>query len=166
MKNTFILPNVVLDRDYTDDKCTLGTLWFDQEVVQTLELPFKDNKQNISCIPDGEYIVRKTVSPAWTKSERDRIKHLKPNITKEELEKIQVKLWLVLDVPNRSGIRFHSANFVSQLRGCIAPGLRRWDINNDGIIDIMDSKKALSLMEEFLPEEFKLIVRWKLGKNS
>lgn len=141
-EENFILPNVILDRDYTDDKCTLGTLWFDNTVIHTLELPWKNNKKNISCIPDGEYIVRKTYSPAFKKN-----------------------LWLVLDVPNRSGIRFHAANWVYQLKGCIAPGLRRFDLDNDGVMDILDSRKALAVMEDELPNEFKLIIRWKLGKK-
>lgn len=127
----------VLKRDYKGDKCTLGKLYFADEVVETLELPWKDNQPKISCIPEGTYDVERTYSPAFKKD-----------------------LWLVKNVPGRSGIRIHTANYVSELLGCIAPGLLRHDINNDGIIDITNSKKALSLMNSIIPDKFKLEIKW------
>lgn len=128
---------VLLKRDYKGKDCTLGKMYFGDNFVETLELPWKDNITQISAIPEGEYEVEKTYSPSFRKN-----------------------LWLIKNVPHRSGIRIHSASFVSDLRGCIAPGLSRYDLNKDGIIDMKDSRKAMSLLEEELPDKFKLKIIW------
>ena len=128
---------VLLKRDYKGKDCTLGKMYFGDNFVETLELPWKNNTTQISCIPDGEYEVEKTYSPSFRKN-----------------------LWLIKNVPHRSGIRIHSANYVSELLGCIAPGLSRYDLNKDGIIDMKDSKKAMNLLEEELPDKFKLKIIW------
>lgn len=130
---------VYIERIYKGGDCTLGRMWFEGETVYTLELPWLDNLKTISCIPSGTYKVEKTYSPRF---KRD--------------------LWLVKDVPNRSGIRFHSANFVSQLEGCIAPGLDKHDLNGDGIVDITNSKKAMSMMNDLLPDKFNLDIIWNV----
>jgi hypothetical protein len=85
----------------------------------TLELPWNDNRHDISCIPAGLYVVAPYLSP-----------HL-GNV-------LEVK-----SVPDRSGIRIHAANFVGQLQGCIAVGLSAEDIDGDGEDDVKDSKAAL-----------------------
>lgn len=128
---------VVLKRKYRKE-CTLGKLLVTDEKglenqVATLELPWKENKTNVSCIPEGTYKVVKTYSPRFKK-----------------------KLWLVKGVPGRSGIRFHPANFVRQLQGCIAPGLTHYDIDGDGIIDITNSRKGMALLNAVLPDKFEL----------
>jgi hypothetical protein len=55
-------------------------------------------------------------------------------------------------VPGRSNILIHPANYVSQLRGCIAIGLDGADINGDGLIDVTSSKKAVKKLVAALPE--------------
>jgi len=135
--NTYFIERII-----KDDRYTIGRFVFGQEFLYTLELPWKNNEPNISCIPAGSYIVEKTYSPRFRK-----------------------KLWLIKDVPGRSGVRFHAANFVRELEGCIAPGLEKKDIDNDGTIDVMDSRKALDLMNEVLPSKFKLDIIWNdLGR--
>lgn len=67
-------------------------------ICNTIELPWCDNKRNVSCIPEGRYELapRETITHG---------KHL-----------------LVKNVPDRSYILLHSANnALLQLRGCIAP---------------------------------------------
>ena len=98
-----------------------------------LELPYKDNTRNISCIPKGIYKVEKTYSPRFKKS-----------------------LYLVRDVPNRSGIRIHVANFNYQLKGCLAPGQSFYDINKDGLKDVTSSGNTLKHLHAILPNEFEL----------
>lgn len=64
----------------------------------TIELPWLDNTKQVSCIPEGEYVLRKR----YTKKFRWHIE--------------------VVDVENRSFILFHPANnALSELNGCIAP---------------------------------------------
>lgn len=94
---------------------------------KTLELPWIDNNRRVSCIPAGKYKAIKHVSPKFGNC-----------------------LWLK-DVPNRSEILIHPANYVHQLLGCIALGNKHIDINRDGLIDVADSKatvnKLLDLIE-------------------
>lgn len=147
--------NVFLERQYKED-CTLGRFWAGDIPIYTLELPWKNNQSNISCIPEGIYPVEKTYSPAFTKIKRQKAKKKNPDIAEEELNQIKVFLWEILDVPKRSGIRIHTANFVRQLKGCIAPGLELFDIDGDGTIDISKSQKALDLLYTLLPDKFTL----------
>jgi hypothetical protein len=80
-------------------KGTNGGIFFnDKFICFTIELPWKDNLRNISCIPEGRYRLGKRFTP-------NRGWHL-----------------LVNEVPGRSGILFHAANnALKELRGCIAP---------------------------------------------
>jgi len=128
-----------LERLEKADTYILGRLWFEGEAVYTLELPWKNNKKDISCVPAGIYNVELTYSTKFKK-----------------------KLWMLKDVPNRTGIRIHNANFVRELKGCIAPGLNKQDIDGDGIIDVVNSKKALSLMRDLMDNKFKLEIIWNL----
>jgi hypothetical protein len=67
-------------------------------VCNTIELPWLQNQQNISCIPEGRYELRKRL-----------------------VEKFGLHL-LVVDVPDRSWILIHSATDAkAHLKGCIAP---------------------------------------------
>lgn len=64
----------------------------------TIELPWRDNKTNISCIPAGTYRAVRKFSNRFNRV-----------------------LWF-LEVPSRTGIMIHPANVASELRGCIALG--------------------------------------------
>jgi hypothetical protein len=67
-------------------------------ICNTIELPWKKNKTKVSCIPEGEYFIKKRYS----------------NKFKWHLEIVNVK--------NRSLILFHPANnALKELKGCIAP---------------------------------------------
>lgn len=62
----------------------------------------------------------------------------------------------ILDVPNRSLILIHEANYSSQLLGCIGVGEKISDINKDGLDDITNSKATKRTLLRLLPEKFKL----------
>lgn len=98
----------------------------------TLELPWRDNQQGQSCIPEGIYRVRHRTSP----------KH--------------GDHYQVLNVPARDLILFHSGNFVYQLLGCIRPGERFAQLDADGIPDILNTRATLNRMLACLGEEFTL----------
>lgn len=83
---------------YTSGELTLP----DGEVISSLELPWNNNRPNISCIPEGEYFFMRDLYGRHT-------------------------YFKVLGVEGRSHIEFHPANTVGQLQGCIAPALK---INN------------------------------------
>ena len=57
--------------------------------------------------------------------------------------KFDTNLWTI-SVPNRTGIRIHSANFGHQLSGCIAPALFKKGEQ------VYQSKNALSLIHTIL----------------
>ena len=89
-----------------------------------LELGWRNNQRNISCIPAGHYDLRLENSP-----------------------KFKQKLWEAKGVPNRSECKFHVANFSSQINGCFAPGMTKFDLNRDGEKDMVNSREAF---EEFM----------------
>ena len=98
------LINLLLIRDTFSENSTLGELFLNGErMCDTLELPYKDNQRNISCIPAGKYKVRLRL--ARESATRDYL-HL-----------------LVKDVPNRDYILFHIGNKNSDTKGCILVGL-------------------------------------------
>lgn len=106
--------------------CTIGTLTIDykKELFFTLELPYLDNKQNISCIPPATYKLIKYYSPKFG-----------------ECFKLE-------NVRNRTNILIHSGNNLLHTQGCILIGNQ---INNNGIV--MDSKNALIKLLNLLKEE-------------
>ena len=127
-----------LKRQNDNGTATTGIFFFEKDggevlTLASLELPWKENKNKISCIPKGSYKVTTTFSNRFKKD-----------------------MWLLLDVPNRSGIRIHSANYSIELEGCIALGLQKVDIDNDKTMDIKDSKKAIVLAKFHLGNEFEL----------
>lgn len=78
---------------------TIGILYVDGEVVcWTMELPWRGNKKNVSCIPPGMYVATKIASEEYGHT-----------------------LW-VDGVPGRSDIIFHIGNSVKDTRGCILLG--------------------------------------------
>lgn len=78
---------------------TLGLLTFDDFEVFTCERPWEDNKPYVSCIPEGDY-----------------------NLVRHDSPKFGDRVWMVHNVPDRTFILFHVANWPHQLQGCIAPG--------------------------------------------
>ena len=96
--------NLLIIRDTFTEKSTIGNLYLNGEwLCDTLELPYKDNQRNISCIPAGQYKVR--LRTARESSTRDYL-HL-----------------LIQDVPNRDFVLVHVGNKSSDSRGCVLVGI-------------------------------------------
>lgn len=119
-----------LIRTYHDD-CTEGALMMldDAKILTTcniLELPNKENKQRISCIPEGEYEVVPHTSPKFGRC-----------------------FW-VKNVENREGILIHGGNTVDDIKGCLLPGIRQ----RKGFVG--SSKNTLSTLIKLAPKGFKL----------
>ena len=93
---------------------------------QTLELPWRDNKKRVSCIPAGVYKAKPRSSPRYGDH-----------------------LW-VRFVPNRDMILVHAGNFPKNTEGCILIGMERADLDRDGEPDLTRSRDALRLLLEFL----------------
>ena len=132
---------LVLLRDIPDsDHQTTGQLFVhDQngEVIFscfTLELPWRENQSSISCIPEGTYPITHRVSKQFGNH------------------------FHILDVPNRTYILIHEANYVHQLRGCIAVGKERKDLNGDGLLDVTNSVKTKNELTKFVNSKSQIII--------
>lgn len=93
-----------LKRFIHTDKSTISRLYIDGTFqCYTLENPWKDNENNVSCIPTGFYQFRI----------RDGAK---------EGSKYDYKHIHVMDVPDRNWILMHIGNYPEDTLGCILPG--------------------------------------------
>ena len=98
-----------LQRMYRDEEMTLGHLEVDVDPLwsgYTVERPWLDNEPYVSCIPAGTYKAFARVSPS------------NGNVIE------------LMDVPGRTFIQFHVANWAWQLEGCIGVG---WERKIDGV---------------------------------
>lgn len=98
---------------------TLGRLSMPGFFLYTVELPWRGNKRNESCIPPGRYQYQRHDSPRFGAT-----------------------IWL-RDVPGRSEILIHAANSPADLDGCIGPGLDYGWWHERGELAVWDSRDAL-----------------------
>ncbi|MEN8816289.1 MULTISPECIES: DUF5675 family protein [Flavobacteriaceae] len=90
--------DLILKRSYFE-KGTNGALFINGRFICfTIELPWQDNRRNVSCVPEGAY----EVVPRISKRFRNHLH--------------------ILNVPGRSLILIHPANDAAkELRGCLSP---------------------------------------------
>ncbi len=125
-----------LTRTRQTDKATNGELVVTdstgKQVLKlfTVELPWKNNEKNVSCIPAGRY-------------ECERINHAKFGLC-----------FAIRNVKGRDGVLIHAANFSRQLQGCIAPGLTLADIDKDGTMDVTSSKDAMLRLTDTIKQQY------------
>ena len=114
------------------DKAILGRLMImgdDGKIhfqCAALELPWRENRRNISAIPEGTYRIVLEMSPKYGMA------------------------WELKGVPNRSEVKIHNGNYYTQIEGCILVGRYHKDINGDGIRDVADSRRTRKKMENFM----------------
>ena len=126
--------DIILTRSTYTNTSTQGSLQiFDNFIClftcKTLELPWKNNQHQISCIPIGTYYVHKNNIPKFGK-------HL-----------------YFTSVPNRSGILVHAGNYTSQILGCILVGSTFADLNHDSTTDIINSRLTIDKIYDLLPNQ-------------
>ena len=141
------MKQVIIIRQPSTDQGTFGFLYTEGFSCHTLELPWRDNKRGLSCIPEGEYPC------VWHKSpSKGRVYH-------------------ITGTEPRADILIHSANFAgdktlgwqTHLEGCIALGYRRGVMDNK--FDkpqqaILVSKPAVNAFFSIMNKEpFKLTIR-------
>lgn len=130
------MKTIVLQRTESSDQGTFGVMNVGGHTLFTGELPWRDNANDLSCIPAGTYRCAMTYSPHFRR-----------------------RLYLVDHVSHRAGVRIHSAclmgdtakGFVSQLLGCIALGEKRGFIGNQKAILV--SRSAVRKFEKALNNE-------------
>lgn len=89
-----LLDMAKLKRNYLSDR-TVGVLTLpDGTELETLEPPWRDNKVNVSCIPEGHY--------KFCRDKHGRF-----------------QWWRILDVEGRTAIEFHEGSKPEHTQGCI-----------------------------------------------
>lgn len=112
-------PVLYLERAESTDEGTFGRLRGEGLALHTAELPWKDNRPTLSCIPPGEYRCRRCVSPRFG------------------------PVYEVTDVPGRSHVLIHKGNWAGDrekhkrcdVEGCILLGLG---------LGVLDGQKAVT----------------------
>lgn len=110
--------NLTIVREIDDGKCCVGSIDIFGSALQTLERPWvggpKGGTKGFSCIPAGKYQLVKHDTEAYPRSFA---------LVNEALGVYH------LTVPSgeqgRTACLIHAANYVQELRGCIALGMSR-----------------------------------------
>ena len=94
---------LTLRRALSDEQGTIGVVLLDDDLLcYSIELPWRFNARQISCIPAGEYRMVYTMSP-----------------------RLRIRTYEILGVPSRDGIRVHSGNLAGDK-------IRGWDSHSLG----------------------------------
>lgn len=145
-----------IDRTYEKKQTKGYATVFDAEgtvifTFNTLELPWKNNATNISCIPEGIYIAKRRYSKKYRN-------HMH-----------------ITDVEGRSLILIHWGNYAGSvnpktgspdIRGCILTGTGFKDITGDGIDEILKSKIIFKKLMAIMPNEITVEICGNGGKYS
>lgn len=150
------LPQILHERVYLKDR-TLGS-WISGNggaICKTLELPWKENKRSVSCIPEGEYLVTYSgpVLQDNPATEEDESGGRNPR---------PYAHYIIHNVPGRSGILVHVGTDVNHSLGCQLVGGRHVDFNT-AQPKLAESRSKLKWMTDNLPKTFRLLVEEKDG---
>lgn len=118
---------------------TQGTLFAEKDGARfscaTLELPWKDNQHDISCIPKGLYTA--SVEPFH-----------------------DLHMYELSGTEPRTGIFIHPGNYYRDSLGCILLGVHPQDINGDKEVDVMSSVNTVASFMTFMHNQpFTLLVK-------
>ena len=108
---------------------TIGLMTFGGLFWTTIERPYIDNKRNISSIPTGQYEMARFSDLHGRRSSK---KVYVPGYNND--------VWEVVDVPGRSYILIHVANWARNVQGCIGLGMGVFG-SRDGISRSTDAVK-------------------------
>lgn len=149
---------LTLIRDETGDEGTfsIGTLTAGDNKLgfwDWIELPWRDNRAGVSCIPPGLYMAHLSHSGHFNRD-----------------------VYVLEGVPDRSYIELHPANwagdreagFYSDLRGCAAPGLARGLLTAPGGVEpqraILQSQRAFQqFMDACDNDDIEVHILWAPG---
>lgn len=135
-KTGYSVKQLTLRRLETSDEGTFGIMECDGFTYATLELPWRDNQQEISCIPPGTYRCTWEMSPSRGH-----------------------ETYRLVNVPGRSGVLIHPANwggdeakgFKAQIKGCIALGISQSVL--DGQKAVISSRAAVEKFEKAMGKD-------------
>ena len=120
------------------DLCIFGMLITGDQVFYTLELPWRDNERNRSCIPAGEY----------------DFDYMERSASGKYRGCFHVK-----NVPGRSEILAHNGNLAAHTKGCIIVGRKIGKLA--GQPAVLNSMSALRDLGTAVPRHNKLrVISW------
>ena len=115
--------------------CTLGRLWCQDFQCFTLELPWRNNQDDVSCIPAGEYEYFYRISGR------------------------NGKVLELVNVESREHIQFHAGNYHFQILGCILPGRSIKFLDADTVPDVTSSGPSMEQLLLRAGKEGKLTIK-------
>lgn len=104
------------------------------KVLTTVEPAWQQNRQNISCGPNGKFELVKRWSERYGNH------------------------FHVIDIYGRSLMLFHVGNFQKDTDGCVLPGFGFTDIDKDGHLDTVSSASAMKWLNKTLPFRSDLLI--------
>lgn len=111
-----------IKRIRSTEEGVFGVLFIDGwPICVTLELAWKNNEPQVSCIPAGQYVARRVDSSHFGDT------------------------FEVCNVPGRSHILFHGANLIKDLKGCI--GLAEFYHRFEGKHGIANPSRGAAFIE-------------------
>ena len=127
------MKDIVLSRFVNTPYITLGKMYVGVEEFYTVERPDLDNQRNVSCIPEGFYVMRRHNSP-----------------------KFGDRMWEIV-VPDRSYILIHAANEPHEVEGCIGLGMTV----HDNLMGVGASRLAVKTFYDYTApwEEARIHIR-------
>lgn len=138
LTNVMILPRYTIERVYLPDE-TLGSWYMDDQLLcKTLELPWRQNKRGVSCIPESIYLV----------------------IKQPPKETRPYPYFRLPNVPGRSGILIHRGLNPTHSKGCILVGSRFINVHTRHPT-LEESGKKLQWLIDNLPDKFEIQIKQK-----
>lgn len=105
-------------------QATMGVIHIPGRTLHTLELPWRNNRTNLSCIPTGTYPLKMHYGQRFR------------------------GVYRLGDVPGRTGILIHAGNYPWQIQGCILVGLARTE--DPDTPRLFESRAALEYLNDYL----------------
>ena len=103
-------------------KGTFGVMVYNEvPFALTMEQPWRDNAEDISCIPPGRYLCQRVNSPHFGDT------------------------FEITGVPNRTHVLFHKGNKLADTKGCVMVGEKF-----EGTFDNPNIEESLSGYNEFM----------------
>lgn len=134
-------PIVTLQRAFMSPGVTMGMIQVSgvpHFPIYTLENPWLDNRQIVSCIPADSYVCEPFSGTKYK------------------------KVWQVMGVPGRSAILLHHGNTEVDTNGCILLGMSAGEIK--GSPAVLESRKAIEYFRSIIGNKsFILIIKDNKG---